>query len=155
MATLDVLQARSNFPALKSGYIFADNAGGSQVTKDVADRVADYLLNTNVQLGADYSWSVESSRRVLKEGPAVAVQLFNAASPDEIVLGSSSTQNLENLARGLVRFACSVLMDVGFMLTYFDCRRKILLLETNSLSPKNMKVCKLERAGCSVNHLYF
>jgi hypothetical protein len=29
--TLNVLQARSHFPALNSGYIFADNAGGSQV----------------------------------------------------------------------------------------------------------------------------
>lgn len=48
---LDVDSARSAFPILKSGYIFADNAGGSQCLKDVADRVTDYLLNTNVQLG--------------------------------------------------------------------------------------------------------
>ena len=49
--TLDISKAREAFPALKSGYVFADNAGGSQCLKDVVDRVSDYLLNTNVQLG--------------------------------------------------------------------------------------------------------
>lgn len=31
MATLNVDECRAKFPSLKSGYIFADNAGGSQV----------------------------------------------------------------------------------------------------------------------------
>lgn len=98
---MDVEKARSHFPSLKSGYIFADNAGGSQAAKEVVDRISDYLLNTNVQLGADYSVGVQSTTRVLVEGPREAVKLFNAQSPDEIVFGSSSTLNLENLARGL------------------------------------------------------
>lgn len=97
----DVTNARSHFPSLKSGYIFADNAGGSQASQEVIDRISDYLTNTNVQLGADYSVSVEATRRVMVEGPTEAVKLFNARSPDEIVFGSSSTLNLENLARGL------------------------------------------------------
>ncbi|KAF8656071.1 hypothetical protein AX16_002771 [Volvariella volvacea WC 439] len=100
-ATLDIDKARSSFPALDSGYIFADNAGGSQAAKVVVDRISDYLLNTNVQLGADYSVSVKSTKRVLEEGPREATKLFNARSPDEIVFGASSTLNLENLARGL------------------------------------------------------
>lgn len=98
---LDVTKARSHFPALRSGYIFADNAGGSQASQEVIDRISDYLSNTNVQLGADYSVSVESTRRVLVQGPTEVAKLFNARSPDEIVFGSSSTLNLENLARGL------------------------------------------------------
>ena len=101
MSTLNVLQARSHFPALNSGYIFADNAGGSQAAKDVVDRICDYLLNTNVQLGADYSLSVLSTNRVLLEGPNEAAKLLQAQSPDEVVFGSSSTLNLENLSRGL------------------------------------------------------
>jgi selenocysteine lyase/cysteine desulfurase len=100
MSTLNILQARSHFPALNSGYIFADNAGGSQAAKEVVDRITDYLLNTNVQLGADYSLSVLSTNRVL-EGTKEAAKLFQAQSPDEIVFGSSSTLNLENLSRGL------------------------------------------------------
>ncbi|KDR80956.1 hypothetical protein GALMADRAFT_1116937 [Galerina marginata CBS 339.88] len=99
--SLDVEQARSHFPILATGYIFADNAGGSQAAKEVVDRISDYLLNTNVQLGADYSLSVQSTQRVLVDGPREAAKLFNAKSPDEIVFGSSSTLNLENLARGL------------------------------------------------------
>jgi len=101
MSTLNVFQARSHFPALNSGYIFADNAGGSQAAKDVVDRICDYLLNTNVQLGADYSLSVLSTNRVLSEGPNEAAKLLQAQSPDEVVFGSSSTLNLENLSRGL------------------------------------------------------
>jgi hypothetical protein len=31
--TLDVEYVRAQFPALKSGFIFADNAGGSQITQ--------------------------------------------------------------------------------------------------------------------------
>lgn len=49
--SIDIEKARSAFPSLKSGYIFADNAGGSQCLRTVVDRVSDYLLNTNVQLG--------------------------------------------------------------------------------------------------------
>ena len=101
MATLNLFQARSHFPALNSGYIFADNAGGSQAAKEVVDRISDYLLNTNVQLGADYSVSVLSTNRVLSEGPNEAAKLLQAKSPDEVVFGSSSTLNLENLSRGL------------------------------------------------------
>lgn len=101
MATLDVAKARSSFPSLDSGFIFADNAGGSQAAKEVVDRITDYLLNTNVQLGADYSVSVTSTDRVWVQGPTEVAQLFNAQSPDEIVFGSSSTLNLENLSRSL------------------------------------------------------
>ncbi len=100
-AVLDVTNARSHFPSLNSGYIFADNAGGSQAAKETIDRISDYLVNTNVQLGADYSASVEATRRVMVEGPTEAAKLFNAKTPDEIVFGSSTTMNLENLARGL------------------------------------------------------
>ncbi|TFY66914.1 hypothetical protein EVG20_g4169 [Dentipellis fragilis] len=92
--------SRSQFPSLASGFIFADNAGGSQCAKVVVDRISDYLLNTNVQLGADYSVSVQSTGRVA-QGSIAAAKLFNAASPDEVALASSSTQSGENLTRAL------------------------------------------------------
>ncbi|KAJ4479359.1 pyridoxal phosphate-dependent transferase [Lentinula aciculospora] len=98
---LDVNYARSQFPALKTGFIYGDNAGGSQVAVNVADRIYEYLLNSNAQFGADYSVSMESTRRVMVEAPEAAMKLFNAHSPDEIVFGASSTINLENLARGM------------------------------------------------------
>ncbi|KAJ2912073.1 hypothetical protein MD484_g8343, partial [Candolleomyces efflorescens] len=101
MAAFDVKSARRHFPSFKSGFIFADNAGGSQVAQEVIERLTDYLINTNAQLGADYSISAESTRRVLVEAPTEAAKIFNAQTADEIVFGSSSTLNLENLARGL------------------------------------------------------
>ncbi|KAF5362392.1 hypothetical protein D9756_002185 [Leucocoprinus leucothites] len=97
----DVINARSHFPSLNSGYIFGDNAGGSQAAQEVISRILDYLTNTNVQLGADYSISVEATRRVMVDGPTEAAKLFNAKSLQEVVFGSSSTMNLENLARGM------------------------------------------------------
>ncbi|KAG9038123.1 hypothetical protein FS837_001299 [Tulasnella sp. UAMH 9824] len=99
---LDVqTECRAHFPALKDGYIFADNAGGSQCLKDVADRIYDYLLNSNVQLGADYSVSVVSTKRATVDPQKAAAVLFNAASPEEISFGSSSTMLVENLARAM------------------------------------------------------
>ena len=101
MSPLNVDQARAAFPSLASGFIFGDNAGGSQVAQPVIDRFTDYLINTNAQLGADYSVSAESTRRVMSEAPEEARKLFNATSAKEVVFGPSSTANLENLARGL------------------------------------------------------
>ncbi|EGO00526.1 hypothetical protein SERLA73DRAFT_86729 [Serpula lacrymans var. lacrymans S7.3] len=100
MASLDIDQVRSSFPALKSGYLFGDNAGGSQTLQSVIDRITDYLSNTNVQLGADYLVSVQSTQRVA-DGAVAAAQLFNAASSDEVAMGPSSTMLFENLARAL------------------------------------------------------
>jgi selenocysteine lyase/cysteine desulfurase len=92
-------KVRSHFPALKSGFIFGDNAGGSQILQESIDRIVDYLTNTNAQMGSDYL--ITSTERCLTNAQEHAAELFNAASPDEIVFGGSSTQNLDNLARGL------------------------------------------------------
>ncbi|KAI0782918.1 pyridoxal phosphate-dependent transferase [Abortiporus biennis] len=116
MSSLNVAYARSQFPALtqpETPYIFADNAGGSQCLSTVASKITDYLLNTNVQLGADYSVSVTSTNRV-KEGVEAAKELFNASSVDEISFGSSSTMLAENLARAIDK---DVLDDEEFIVT--------------------------------------
>ncbi|KAH8984161.1 pyridoxal phosphate-dependent transferase [Lactarius hatsudake] len=75
--------ARAHFPALLSGFVFADNAGGSQCTKLVANRIFDYLINTNAQLGTDYSVSAETRR--VSAGIVAAAELLNVASSDEVV----------------------------------------------------------------------
>ncbi|KAH6874326.1 selenocysteine lyase [Coprinopsis sp. MPI-PUGE-AT-0042] len=101
MASLDVQKAREQFPSLKGGFIFGDNAGGSQVAQAVIDSITDYLINTNAQLGATYSVSAKSTQRVLFDAPLEAVKLFNAKSPKEITFAMSSTLNLENVARSI------------------------------------------------------
>jgi selenocysteine lyase/cysteine desulfurase len=100
MATLDIDEVRASFPSLESGYIYADNAGGSQTAQGVIDRIVDYLTNTNVQLGADYFVGKLSTQRV-DEGSFTIAELFNAASIDEVGFGPSSTMVLENIARAL------------------------------------------------------
>ncbi|KAJ4290149.1 hypothetical protein N0V88_006658 [Collariella sp. IMI 366227] len=83
MATsLDMNEVKGSFPALS----------GEQV-------IRDYLLNTNVQLGATYATSKTSTNRYA-DGYAAAAKYINA-SIDEIVLGSSTTQLLRNASHAL------------------------------------------------------
>ncbi|KAI0090840.1 PLP-dependent transferase [Irpex rosettiformis] len=99
--SLDIARVRSAFPALEnSDYIYADNAGGSQCLASVVDKLSDYLLRTNVQPGANYSVSVQSTTRVA-QGVEAARELFNAASTEEVSFGTSSSLLVENLARAI------------------------------------------------------
>lgn len=93
---------RFKFPALASGYTFFDNAGGSQTLGTVADRIRDYLLNTNVQLGASYRISQESGERVDVATRAMT-QYINAPSSDEVIMGPSTTALLKILSISLAR----------------------------------------------------
>ncbi|KAF9240046.1 pyridoxal phosphate-dependent transferase [Melanogaster broomeanus] len=85
MGGLDIDKVRASFPSLRDGYIYADNAGGSQTAQQVIDNIVDYLSNTNVQL----------------DGSVAAALLFNAASVDEVGYGHSATMVLENIARAM------------------------------------------------------
>lgn len=102
--TLDIAKSRSFFPSLsvQAPYLYADNAGGSQCPKQVIDRIVDYLSNSNVQPGADYSVSKTTTDRI-GLGIEAARVLFNASTADEIALGPSSTMLMENLARAIER----------------------------------------------------
>jgi len=94
---LDVPSVRSAFPALAAGFVFLDNAGGSQTLGIVADRVRDYLLTSNVQLGATYAVSEAAGERV-HAGVRAAATLLGTPDPREVVVGPSTTQLLANLA---------------------------------------------------------
>jgi cysteine desulfurase family protein (TIGR01976 family) len=97
---LDVEFARSRFPALQSGWAFFDNAGGSQVLKSVADRVADYLLTSSVQTGATYDVSRTATARVAEARARMAL-LVNALRPEEVVFGHSTTVLMRFLATAI------------------------------------------------------
>ncbi|WP_454253218.1 cysteine desulfurase-like protein [Pseudomonas sp. Marseille-Q7302] len=100
MNSLDIAYVRKQFPGLAGGYAFMDNAGGSMVLQAVADRVADYLLNSSVQLGASYRPSVEAGERVMQARRSV-MQLINAAHPEEVIMGGSTTHLLQILCRAI------------------------------------------------------
>jgi cysteine desulfurase family protein (TIGR01976 family) len=91
---------RSQFPALNGDWIFFDNAGGSQTLQRVVDRIGEFLLSSNVQLGASYAVSVAAGERLLQARRRLA-QLINAARPEEIVMGPTTTQLLRSLAQAL------------------------------------------------------
>jgi selenocysteine lyase/cysteine desulfurase len=76
--TLDLAFVRQQFPALAGSWTFFDNAGGSQTLQPVVDRIHEYLLTSNVQLGASYQISQLSGDRVAQGADAVAT-LMNAA----------------------------------------------------------------------------
>ncbi|MBF9057962.1 cysteine desulfurase-like protein [Rhodobacterales bacterium HKCCSP123] len=102
MTGLDLEFVRGNFPALGRGQVFLDNAGGSQVARQTADRLAEYLFTANVQLGASYAASAQAGAMVQRGREALAT-LLNAARPEEVVMGATSTQLFDQLARALVQ----------------------------------------------------
>jgi selenocysteine lyase/cysteine desulfurase len=98
MGSLDLEKVRACFPALSSDQVFFDNAGGSQTLGTVVDRytieyivfsrswgakqglrrIQDYLLHTNVQLGATYAVGRHSTARY-SEGYDAAAKYINAS----------------------------------------------------------------------------
>ncbi|KAF8855587.1 PLP-dependent transferase [Acephala macrosclerotiorum] len=102
MSSFDVASARERFPALKQPQVYFDNAGGSQTLGSVIDSISAYLSGTNVQLGASYNVGKKSTS-LYEQGYAAAAKYINA-SPDNIVLGSSTTQLFRNLSISLGPF---------------------------------------------------
>ncbi|KIV99462.1 cysteine desulfurase, variant 2 [Verruconis gallopava] len=62
-------------------------------------RIADYLSNTNVQLGATYPVGRQSTK-AYTDGCKAAADYMNAA-PEEIVIGPSTTQLFRNLSMAI------------------------------------------------------
>ena len=88
---------RQQFPSLAGDWTFFDNAGGSQTLKQVVERISEYLLTSDVQLGASYAVSKLAGDRVAKAAQAMAT-LINAKSASEVVMGSSTTLLLRILS---------------------------------------------------------
>jgi len=94
---LDIDIVRQYFPSLGSEWAFFDNAGGSQTLKKVAERISEFLLTSNVQLGASYGISQLATERVALAARGMTT-LINAKSPREVVMGPSTTMMLKILA---------------------------------------------------------
>lgn len=100
--TLQVDYVRQQFPALAGDWVFLDNAGGSQTLRQVVDRISEYLLTSDVQLGASYAISQLAGERVLRAREVVAT-LINAADSTEVVMGGSTSLLLRILSLCLGR----------------------------------------------------
>ena len=94
---MDIEFTRQQFPGLKSGFIFMDNAGGSQILGSAVDEISEYLINSNVQLGATYKISALAGDKLNKVTRQIA-DFLNARDPREIVIGPTSTLQLRILS---------------------------------------------------------
>lgn len=94
--SLDLDYVRRQFPALNGEWVFFDNAGGSQTLHTVVERIGEFLLGSDVQLGASYAVSRTAGERLAEARRALAL-LVNAQRPEEIVMGPTSTALLRNL----------------------------------------------------------
>ncbi len=97
---LDLDYVRSQFPGLSRGWTYFDNAGGSQIVKGALERINTFLIEKNVQIGGSYAVS-QAAAAALYEARTAAMHLVNAARPEEIVFGNSTTALLQNLARAM------------------------------------------------------
>ena len=102
MPSINMGFVRKCFPGLQHGTVFLDNAGGSQVAKQSVDHIVAFLSGESVQLGASYAAS-QKAGAVVADGRAALATLMNAARPEEIVMGATATQLLDQLARSLVQ----------------------------------------------------
>ncbi|MEH2333076.1 cysteine desulfurase-like protein [Nostoc sp.] len=94
---LNLDKVRQYFPALAGEWTFFDNAGGSQTLKKVVDRISEFLLSSDVQLGASYAISQLAGER-LALGTRGMVTFINANSSKEVVMGPSTTMMLKVLS---------------------------------------------------------
>ncbi len=88
---------RNQFPALSGEWTFMDNAGGSQILQTVVNKVTEYLVHSNVQLGASYKVSQIATERVL-DAHKMAAEFINARDHSEVILGPSTTMLIRILA---------------------------------------------------------
>ena len=98
-------QIRLHFPALalldeERPRVYLDNPGGTQVPRQVIERVTSYLIHTNANHGGGFRTSQESDA-VLDEAHRALADLLNASSPKEIVFGPNMTSLTFALSRSL------------------------------------------------------
>lgn len=150
---LDLTHVRSQFPGLARGWTLFDNAGGSQILRGAVERMTEFLYEKNVQIGGSYEISLAAAE-ALRDARAAAATLMNAARPEEIVFGPSTTVLLQNLARAMrsqLRPGDEVivtmsdhesnigpwvsLQEFGIVLKFWPLNHDTLSLELDDLAP--------------------
>lgn len=100
---LDVNTIRQYFPGLDTDWILMDNAGGSQIAQPVVDRINDFLIHSNAQLGASYYTSDKATKR-MQEAHQILANFINANDPEELILASSTSLLTRILSMNLARY---------------------------------------------------
>ena len=94
---MDLEFIREQFPSLKKGYTFMDNAGGSQIIGSSINYISEYFLNYNVQLGASYEVSANAGK-VLSNSTEKIAEYLNVSNSKEVIIGPSSSMLLRILS---------------------------------------------------------
>lgn len=97
---IDQSFVQEHFPALKNGWVFFDNAGGSQTTAGAVKKITEFLFNRDVQVGGSYEVSLAAAE-ALMDGRKAIQTLVNAERPEEIVFGHSTTALIQILAQSM------------------------------------------------------
>jgi cysteine desulfurase family protein (TIGR01976 family) len=101
-AMLNIDLIRSHIPALSSGAVFFDNPGGTQIAREVLERMQHYYLYTNANHGGAFKTSQQSDAIVAEARQAMA-DFLNAARPEEIIFGQNMTSLTFHISRSLAR----------------------------------------------------
>jgi cysteine desulfurase family protein (TIGR01976 family) len=101
VAELPVERLRERFAALRSGAVYLDGPGGSQVPEEVIEAVAGCLRDSNANLGGHFA-SSERATAIWENGRAAAAE-FTGSAPEEIAFGASMTTLNFQLAHALAR----------------------------------------------------
>ncbi len=100
--TLDITTIRQQFPALRRPAIFLDNPAGTQVARQVPERISQYLVEHNANHGGAFATSRESDALVAA-ARNMAADFLCAAGPHEMVFGPNMTTLTFSLSRALSR----------------------------------------------------
>jgi cysteine desulfurase family protein (TIGR01976 family) len=97
---------RAKFPALEREHAglpvaYFDGPGGTQVPRDVADAVTDYLCHHNANTHWNYPTSAETDAMIGRAREAIA-ELVGGA-PEEIVFGANATTLAFHVSRALAK----------------------------------------------------
>ena len=93
--TLDLTSIRANFPALALPHddrarIYFDNPAGTQVPRQVLQRMTDTMVNCNANMHGNFRTSHEATELV-DEAHRWMADFYNASSEREIVFGPNMT----------------------------------------------------------------
>ena len=91
-------EAVLDFPILRDGYAYLDNAATTQKPRAVLDAVRDYYENCNANAyRAIHRWGEEATRRY-EEARLKVSSFINASTPEEIIFTSGATDAVNLVA---------------------------------------------------------
>lgn len=100
--TLDLKLIREQFPSLNRQAIFFDNPGGTQISRQSAERIQRYLLECNANHEGAFATSMQSDA-ILNEAHSAMADFLNASRPEEIIFGNNMTTLTLHISRSLAR----------------------------------------------------